>query len=425
MKPDLARTTPAAHSLADIKDPAHALESMTLEVHRLIAQEKGDTPEADTLREKMYDVWLSLSPGHQALLDNLSGDLYMLQGEESLEQSEDAKQTLHDLGAAGTAKNWVLALELLRYRLPIDEHQIAYFRGRCYGELGYHQAALAFFKHAEKLCSTNENYRYLTLDALLRLHRIDEALERANAILRETSPPTSLLFKAANVLFRAASDFDESVAKTVYQRVLIVLARAFQEDNQLPPQKRIKSLIAGGYVVAGFCHEYLGDDNLAAQAYTQAIQIDPDNDAAITARGLLLYGSDRARALLDFERAASARTVLVWPYFFLAIEALENGEYSRCLEMADHSVKRTTDPSLLANLYEWMGIAAARRGESIEMAVQYLKKAYSLDPFNERVEGNLQLLLADAPNTAAFRLANDISPLQASERLREGLRPAA
>src|SRR6187399_3211490 len=192
------------HIARDQEDAGHALERLTLRLHVLIRAGRGSEEEADRVREQMVDIWQTLSPEHRALLDNLSGDLFMLAGDEELDAGEGASPSKAAFADAWNRQDWVGLLALVRrreLRMQIPDAVAAYFRGRCWSSLGYFDAAVAFFDYAAQLAPENENYAYLALDALVRSARIAEALERANAILREQSPSVRRLFKAADVLF--------------------------------------------------------------------------------------------------------------------------------------------------------------------------------------------------------------------------------
>ena len=56
-------------------------ESMLKDLHRLIAEGKGDSDEADALREAMDVPWRALSSEEIDRLNRLSSDLYILHGD--------------------------------------------------------------------------------------------------------------------------------------------------------------------------------------------------------------------------------------------------------------------------------------------------------------------------------------------------------
>jgi tetratricopeptide (TPR) repeat protein len=407
------------HIAPNQEKACHTLERLTLELHVLIRAGRGSDEEADRVREQMVDIWQTLSAEHRALLDNLSGDLFMLAGDEELEAGEDPAPLKSIFADAWNRQDWGDLLSLVRrkqLRTQIPEALAAYFRGRCWSSLGYFDAAVTFFDYAAQLAPENENYAYLALDALVNSGRIDEALERANAILREQNPSARRLFKAADVLFHAARNFEQAAAAAVYTRTLVVLDRALALDMNLPQEERLSSVTVGGYVLKGLCYEHLAQPAEARRSYTAALAVDPDAEAALTARGLLLLHSEHPAALRDFERAVKKGTPLLWPYLYLAHDALESGEFRRCLDMAEHALARTRAPVLRANLMEWMAIASIELAPGSKTSIALMRDAQTVNPLSERIAANLKDLLAGKPPDG-LRVANDTSPREAMERL--------
>ena len=71
-----------------------------------------------------------------------------------------------------------------------------------------------------------------------------------------------------------------------------------------------------GLTALATCYREIGDNQRAYGYYSRAIQLDPSNDALLTARGMLMYGPD-PNATADFEQAIRLGTPLVWPLFLL------------------------------------------------------------------------------------------------------------
>ena len=64
-----------------------------LKLQALMAQGLGESSEADALREEMLPTWRRLSSEELARVDGLSGDLYMLTGEEVFEPVDPVERT--------------------------------------------------------------------------------------------------------------------------------------------------------------------------------------------------------------------------------------------------------------------------------------------------------------------------------------------
>ncbi|AKT39348.1 tetratricopeptide repeat protein [Chondromyces crocatus] len=401
-------------------------ERMIIELHDLIRAGRSDEDETDELRERMVEIKEALRPESRAFLENLSGDLYMLQGEEVLEEEgariSDLPTQLKSVWGKG---DWAEALTLLRHakiRDVVPDHVRASLRDRSWSNLGYFHAASCFFEHAVSLSPENDNYAYFALGALLKCGRTDEALRRADAIVRDETSSARRLYKAADVLFYAARHVDGAAAATVYERVLLVLDRALERDRALPAEDRLPALTVGGYVHRGLCHEHLGEPRQAKEAYTAALEEDPNSDVALTARGLLLYGEEcPTEALLDFERAVETGTPLVWPYVYLAFDALRKDEPTRCLLLARQAEKRTQDPVMRANIAEWIAIATARQGAAQAESIARFQEAQVFNPLSARIAENLRHSITG--DHAALIVANDTTVEAAREQLSEALRP--
>lgn len=403
---------------------SHELERLTLRLHELIRAGREDEAEVDQIREGMVDISGTLSPERRELLDNLSGDLFMLLRDEELVSGDDPVGIKSAFESAWNRQDWVSLLALVRrkdLRTHLPDAAVAYFRGRCWSSLGYFGAALTFFDHAAELAPDNDNYAYLALDALIRSGKTDEALERANAILHAETTSARRLFKAADVLFHAARNSDGSVVSAVYVRVLAVLERGMILDSRSPVEKRLSSLTAAAYVIKGLCHQHLGQHAEAKRAFTDALAVDPDAEAALTARGLLLLDAERAAALRDFERAVQKGTPLVWPYFYLAHDALQGGEYRRCIDLAKDALLRTRAPVLRANLIEWMAIASMELSPDSRASVELMQDAQTANPLSDRIAGNLQGLIA-GKHGEGLSVANDTSSSEAIEGLSREMR---
>ncbi|EYF02462.1 tetratricopeptide repeat protein [Chondromyces apiculatus] len=173
--------------------------------------------------------------------------------------------------------------------------------------------------------------------------------------------------------------------REVYAQIIEILERAVMLESAVPAQQR-KSVLVQGYVEMGVCHEHLGDTERALHAYSEALNVDADNDAALTARGRLRVArAEDALAMQDFERAVARGTPLIWPYLHLAFHALNTAEYERCLELCRTGLERTEDERLRAALYEWMVVSVVMLGSPPPLVEDLLERALDLAPFNARI----------------------------------------
>src|SRR5438105_11067064 len=80
-------------------------ERLLLWLHGLIAAGKGDTDEAEAVRDEMEIPWRQLSGEELGRLDGLLGDLYMLQDQEVFEPIDEDERA-HKALAAELQEAW-------------------------------------------------------------------------------------------------------------------------------------------------------------------------------------------------------------------------------------------------------------------------------------------------------------------------------
>lgn len=279
-------------------NPAYlAYEKGLKQLHQLIAADKGDTDEADVLRDEMDQPYRDLSSEERARLSGTSADLYMLSGDEIYEPSdmtqEELRQTIKD---EWTRRNWDRVLGLLR-KGPgfLTQDQIASQRACAYRALGHLDTALLFQKHAAELNPQEVGHKLILLHSLSRMNRSEEAERLAEALLNDPDSPAYVLVSSAYVLFRGTEQMLDETARRLRENIITVLQRAWEgaaPSAQLPP-----TMVALGYVILGRCYTTLGRLQDGLQAYTAALSYDPNNQAIKRERDLL---RETAASLFEF-----------------------------------------------------------------------------------------------------------------------------
>jgi tetratricopeptide (TPR) repeat protein len=138
----------------------------------------------------------------------------------------------------------------------------------------------------------------------------------------------------------------------------------------------------------GFGYEFLGKAQAASQFYSEALQIEPDNDALHVARGMLMYGID-SRANRDFETAIQLDTPLVWPYVMLAHHHLVSGRFEVRRKLCERALGMGGSAAVESEVFEWLAIAQAQLGFPVDMVRTSFDKSIQHDPSNERAKRNL------------------------------------
>lgn len=153
-------------------------ERLLDELSRLMAEGKGDTDEADTVRDEMDAPWYKLGQEETDRLRGVSADLYMLQDEEVHEPySGTQEEMVTALSEALRRLDYEAILSLLRKGTPfLKPAQVAALRGRCYATLGHLETGLLFMRYAAEHEPEQAAHRLYILSLLVRLNRSQEAL---------------------------------------------------------------------------------------------------------------------------------------------------------------------------------------------------------------------------------------------------------
>lgn len=128
-------------------------ERLLMQLHSVIAEEKGDSEEADAIRVAMEPLWRHLSPEEIDRLDGLSADIYMLQDDEILTPFDQSKEELGQaLREAVQKEQWEAILSLLRHEVPgLTQETRALYRAKAYDYLGHAEVSMAFLTYALRL----------------------------------------------------------------------------------------------------------------------------------------------------------------------------------------------------------------------------------------------------------------------------------
>ncbi len=365
--------------------PGRNLANLTLELHRLIALGKGDEAEADNLRAEMEAGWYQLTPEEQRRLNELSGDLYALEEPEDGQpmSAEERQKWLAEFRAANSDRK----LEFLRHPPSGIARELVFFiQASCWDQLGYVEVALHFMKAAEQ---QNPEHAVSVPPYLEKLGRVAEAHSYANRILEDPESRPEALYVAASVLLGPTRYMTAQEAKPILARLVPILEKALAVHLRTPRARQIVPQAASFIVcMLGLCYTRLGQTEKAIEVYDAALKRSPHESEIFVFRGLAHGETEWSKALEDFEEAYKLSSRSVWPYFFLAHNALEHSDYGRCQTFAIIALEKTRRPEILAQLHEWLGICRAIIGLSPHLVWQCFDHAEELDPDNPRIKYN-------------------------------------
>ncbi len=327
----------------------HAYVTLLLQLDALMAEGKGDSPEADAVREQMDEPWYAMTEQEQQRVRGLSEDLFSLAegGAKSVAMSAAEKQqwVREAQTSLRVAEDPDAALAFLRWPFPVGgpAFTIPFLQSRCWESLGDLEVALRFMREAERLSPAQSVCVLILLD---KLGRKEDAEAYANRIIDNPKSRPDDLYLAAAPLLEPTRHMADAQAKPILERIVPVLQRALDavrriSGNQLgipkPAQRMdgnqldIPDVDLSITFMLGLCYERLGKELYALQLYDEALAHYQDHGDLLAARGVAGYDADRVSALKDFERARKAGTSWIWPYYYLAHDALNQGAFHACL----------------------------------------------------------------------------------------------
>ena len=378
-------------------NPCYAVsEELLLELARLQAEGMADAPILDPIYEEMEQVEALLNRSETDRLNGLSADLYMLEGRDIRQPLEDGMTTEERdrlLGEASEQQDCERLLQLLRKgEASFPPPVLAFIRGSAYGGLGHSEAALVFLRQACKLDPNNEEYQSVLIDQLVLRDDLSEAVAEANSIVQDPGASPALRLQAGTILFLSARRLAATDQVSVVDHAASVIKQAL-DDASTAGQRDV--FVAAGWVTLGGCYTMLQRVNDARHAYDTAMEIVPDYAEALVERGFLRMATDMAGAISDFQAAIQAGTYFLAPYLHVAYDALVKEDFDRCRALCQRILRRRPSNPVCAVVYHWLAECEYRQDRPLQ-ARSYLQKALSLEPFNDGIRADLEMMGSSA-----------------------------
>jgi tetratricopeptide (TPR) repeat protein len=365
-------------------------------LHALAVAGQDDSPEVDAIRDASDGPWEALSETERRRISGLSEDLFVISepASEAEELNPQAQEKLVEAMTAREHGEWDRALELLRrWSKHVSPPLLSYLRGLVWLDAGDPESAALFFGHASNLEPQNGSYLAFYLHAL-ELVNPTKARGRSEEILHDSDNHSPIVvWRAADIVLKAIRQTAETKTTFGIQTLIPRLERTLtriEEDANNPDRSTFGSTSG----LLGFCHELMGHTQAAIGCYSRGLQIDPNNDGLLVARGILLYGSS-SRAITDFELAVMNGTPLILPYYCLAHHYLISQRFKDCLAMCDRANRMPAPHTMMSEMAEWSAICQAECGFSDEAVRSSFENAIRLDPSNERARRNLAAFEAE------------------------------
>ena len=372
---------------------AHAFDLVargTIVLHQLIADGKGDEPEADAVRDSLDAPLASLSKSERERARMLSEDLYSLtelKPDRVLKAaSADAQASFQAIYNAKQRRQWDVVLDLIRKwqdYLPLVV--LSHLRGSTWAEAGKYEIASAFYAKAADI-EPKGNYPALYLDALSKSNpaKAKGVAEKVVNSPEDYSAPT--VIQAAHVLAAAARPLPANEARAIETELIPVVEGAMQALERDKKQESESYLVAA--LLIGSAYEHKGDTRAAYDYYSRGLSVDPQNDALLILRGMLMYGINSG-AISDLELSVKLGSKTIWPYFFLAHHYLVSDRFDDCRKFCERALDLRASAPMRSELQDWLAIAEAQLSFPAERVRRLFEDAIRLDPHNERAKKNL------------------------------------
>ncbi len=364
-----------------------------LQIHRLTLDGRFESAESDAIRDAMDAPWEGLSEVEKKRISGLSEDLNVIAetptGHVPPQMNPQAQGKLAQAYELRQRGEWDRALELLRrWGKYVTPALASYVRGSVWLAAGDPEAAVPFFEHAQRLEPGNTNYHAILLHALRRANPAEANRMAEEALQAGETPAPSVMLYAADILYESTKSSPEPEGAAMCRRLIPILEDA---RNRLEGDEDVggSSLMGMALAILATCYERLGDTRRAYDCYSQAIRLDPTNDALLIARGQLGYGTN-PQAASDFEEAVRMGSSLVWPYAFLAHHYLANYRYEDCRVMCERGLLKQATSRVKSGLWEFLAISQAGLGYPEAIVRGTFEKAIRADLSNERARRNLE-----------------------------------
>jgi tetratricopeptide (TPR) repeat protein len=361
-----------------------------LALHRLWLDGKGESAEADAVRDATDGHWELLSDAERKRIRGLSEDLNSIEnelgGQTTTEMNPQAQAKLVEALECRQRGEWDRALELYRrWGKPMAPALLSYLRASIWFEAGDAEVALVFVEHAKRLEPQDGKYWGAWLSALRAADR-EKALIQAEKVLRAASSfDAAVVIFAANILWESTDNLSADETLPIYTRLIPILASTLDrfekgENVAYPTVMLTFSLLAA-------CHKNLGDTENALIYYSRGLELDPFNVGFLIDRGILLYGVT-PRAITDFELAIQLGSADVWPYFYMAHYFVTNNRFEECRSICEQGLRKVAPPLIQSYLFVWLAISQHGLGYPTEMIRASFEKAIRADSSNDYARRN-------------------------------------
>ena len=269
----------------DMENPLRHTARLLIQLHRLIRAGEGESSEAEAIRDELDIPWREFDARTMRLVRGLSADLRSIERPRGVSESADPLSAA-EFVASAARNDWRLSLEVLRNNEPsLPTRLVAFCRGLCWSHLGQPEAAIEFFREADRIEPLRDGERAWLLLAYLLADEMEVALAGASAAATSSSSST-LLFIAAEIFSLQADSDGLSAAEATRRLAIEVGQRALiaSQDNgdTLPDFLRPAALMQ-----LSLNYDAIGNREAARDACERALEIAPTDEYALLLLGWL------------------------------------------------------------------------------------------------------------------------------------------
>jgi tetratricopeptide (TPR) repeat protein len=284
----------------------------------------------------------------------------------------------------------------------LDPGRGDYFRSRAAEAFGYPELALLAIEDALEKAPGKPAFVHQRLE-LLKTLDLDRGFKEARELTKQHIP-AMIVAACASIYYARARQLAEADGLALDAELLEFTER-FESSAGYDTAPR--SVAAMVYVTRGFGFIRIGNRERAVSEFDRAVAANPDNAAALAARGLETY--PEASAVKDLLRAVELGLPSFWPTYYLSHHYMLEADWSRAEEFAGAALAMAPPGRVRANLIEWQAIARFQQDGDVAKAREHLRRALALAPDNEHLQRNLTALeaLAVPPEPGRWLLIRD------------------
>jgi tetratricopeptide (TPR) repeat protein len=290
----------------------------------------------------------------------------------------------------------------------LDADGLAFLRAGLCERIGDFRAAAAFFSTAYRL---RPHLEFVALAAGYLFYLTGQGQfkdAQAYADFLTAALPHPVIFAAASVVWlQTARLTPEDQREPLFEKQLSLFDRARAGFLRLPPGERshpdVRTFIPLAYDAAAHALVWRGEEKAGAELTDEARQLWPEAADLWTTRGLATGSAQEGEPY--FRRAVELGATGYVPYYFLALAALERGDYANALARARQALAHSTPQHKgAARLHAFLAGCIAESGGDWAEADRLFQRALELDPTDAEVrEGYRRFREAGKPLPPRFQ----------------------